>query len=106
MSGNNSIGWHKDDEKDLKSESSIAMISLGCVRDFVLKHDSVYHRYKMNQYSNSKKRVPDIIKIEVNVGSLLIIKHPTNEYYYHSLPKRANVKGTRISLTFRALTAK
>ena len=40
--GNDSIGEHRDDEKDLVADSPIASLSLGQKRDFVFKHAQVF----------------------------------------------------------------
>lgn len=35
--GNDSVGWHSDDEKLYGSAPEIASVSFGCERDFLLK---------------------------------------------------------------------
>ena len=41
--------------------------------------------------------------IQLKHGMLLVMNHPTNEFWYHSLPKRANAVGLRINMTFRQM---
>ncbi|XP_055930936.1 DNA oxidative demethylase ALKBH2-like [Argiope bruennichi] len=81
------IGEHRDDEKELDPAASIASLSFGAARDFVLKH----------AYGGGKK------KIELRPGSLLLMEFPTNKFWYHSLPVRKKVSGKRINLTFRKM---
>ena len=40
--GNDCIGEHRDDEKDLVEDSPIASLSLGQTRDFIFKHAQVF----------------------------------------------------------------
>lgn len=82
-----SNGWHADDEKELGSDPTIASLSLGAPRDFLLKHNT------------DKKR----IKICLESGSLLIMSGKTQHHWKHSLPKRAGTIGPRINLTFRTI---
>ena len=96
--GEDYIGEHKDDEKDLVKTSPIASLSLGQTRDFVLKHADSRGRYA--------KRKMEKIKIELTHGSLLMMNYPTNIYWYHSIPIRKKATGIRINLTFRDFVTK
>ncbi len=86
--GNDSMGWHADDERELGQEPVIASLSFGAVRKFQMKH-------KLN--SN--------IKYEVNLehGSLLLMKGKTQEYWKHQIPKTKTEVSPRINLTFRRI---
>ena len=99
--GNDSIGFHKDDERDLCG--GIVVVSLGAERDIIFKHQDLMGKRgsatKMD-FKNEVKR----IKITLQNGSLIVMKPPTNNYWYHSIPKRANVKNVRVSLTYRLMT--
>ena len=94
--GNDYIGEHKDDEKDLESSSPIASLSLGQPRDFYFKH----------QDTKRKSRKLDNVKAVLESGTLLMMNYPTNHYWYHALPKRPKVLGVRINLTFRCMKQK
>jgi len=83
--GDDSMGWHADDEPELGSNPTIASISLGETRSFHLKH------------IHSKEK----IKIELESGSLLIMTHSTQHFWQHSLPKTRKTKAERINLTYR-----
>lgn len=94
--GNDHIGEHRDDERDLVPGASIAGLSFGQSRDFVLKH-------KDSRGKNAKHKDIQPVKINLGHGSLLVMKHPTNCDWYHSVPSRKGAAGVRISLTFRKL---
>ncbi|NXD12621.1 ALKB2 demethylase, partial [Nothocercus nigrocapillus] len=87
------IGEHRDDERELVPHSPIASVSFGACRDFVFRHCE----------SRGKKATRHIkpIKLQLAHGSLLMMKYPTNVYWYHSVPVRKKVLAPRINLTFR-----
>lgn len=85
--GQDSNGWHSDDEVELGRNPVIASISLGAARDFHLRH-------------KSQKHLRQSIKLEH--GSLLLMQGSTQHYWQHHVPKRANA-ATRINLTFRLI---
>ncbi|XP_041347022.1 DNA oxidative demethylase ALKBH2-like [Gigantopelta aegis] len=93
--GNDYIGEHKDDEVDLIAGHPIASLSLGQARDFVFRH----------QDTRGKKasRCVDPVTIELQHGTLLMMKYPTNSYWYHSVPRRKKLTGVRINMTFRKM---
>ncbi|XP_072271461.1 DNA oxidative demethylase ALKBH2 [Pyxicephalus adspersus] len=93
--GNDHIGDHRDDEKELVPRSPIASVSFGACRDFVFRHRD----------SRSKNSLCQIkpVKLELEHGSLLMMNFPTNVYWYHSLPVRKKVIAPRVNLTFRQL---
>ena len=91
--GQDHMGEHRDDERELVRESPIASLSLGQHRDFVFKHADSRGR-------NAKRKIAPI-SIELEHGCLLMMNHPTNTYWYHSLPVRKKVPGIRINMTFR-----
>lgn len=85
--GNDSVGWHSDDERELGINPSIASLSLGSERRFVLKH----------------KRRKSISRLDLVLpsGSLLLMTGATQHHWLHQLPKTRLVVGPRINLTFR-----
>ncbi|XP_066253048.1 DNA oxidative demethylase ALKBH2-like [Euwallacea similis] len=96
--GNDHIGEHRDDEKELDKHTPIASLSLGQERTFVLKHRDARLKGKLYRKIAS-------VKIQLEHGSLLLMNYPTNEYWYHSLPQRRNCPGVRINLTFRKINS-
>jgi alkylated DNA repair dioxygenase AlkB len=85
--GEEGMGWHRDNEKEIVAESSIASVSLGAARKFAFKHASTNER----------------LEIILANGSLLDMKGAIQQYWYHSLPKTKKVKQMRINLTFRLM---
>ena len=86
--GNDKMGDHKDDEKELDKDVPIASLTFGAERDFIFKHE------------NKKE---DVVKIVLKNGMLLLMHHPTNSYWYHGLPPRKRCLEPRINLTFRKI---
>jgi alkylated DNA repair dioxygenase AlkB len=87
--GEEGMGWHRDNEKEIVTESSIASLSFGAVRNFAFKH----------VISNER------LDIELANGSLLDMKGAIQQHWYHALPKTKKVKQLRINLTFRLMHA-
>lgn len=94
--GSHYIGEHRDDEADLCPKSTIASLSFGQERDFIFRH-------KDTRGKNAKRKDIPPVKLALAHGSLLLMKHPTNSNWYHSLPLRKKVAGCRINLTFRRM---
>jgi alkylated DNA repair dioxygenase AlkB len=86
-SGDEGVAWHSDDEYTLDAQASIASLSFGAQRKFSLKHKS------------SKETV----SLELEAGSLLIMKGETQTHWLHSVPKTSKVSEPRINLTFRVM---
>ncbi len=89
--GQDSNGWHADNEKELGRNPIIASVSFGAERLFKLKH---------RQDSGLKK---DLI---LQNGSLLIMKGETQHRWLHQIPKTKKEVAKRINLTFRIITKK
>ena len=85
--GNEGMGWHSDDEKSISKDSTIASLSLGAERRFLLKHRTT----KQN------------VAVQLHSGSLLTMKGSTQSNWLHSLPKTTKVTTPRINLTFRTM---
>jgi len=83
--GNDRMGWHADNEKELISNKKISSLSLGSSRDFFIKH-----RY-----------LPVKEKIILQNGDLLIMHPKCQEEWLHSVPLRKKISDLRINLTFR-----
>ncbi len=87
--GKDSVGWHRDDEKEFGTNPVISSISFGETRPFHLKH-------------KFKKDIEKVI-IPLTHGSLLIMKGKTQHYWEHQVPKTAKDISPRINLTFRVI---
>jgi alkylated DNA repair dioxygenase AlkB len=88
--GNEKMGWHSDNEKELGKNPIIASLSLGAMRFFDLKHKRI----------NSLKK-----RLELPAGSLLIMCGSTQENWLHQVPQQKTVKVPRINLTFRKIVS-
>jgi len=86
--GNDKMGWHADDEKELGTNPIIASVSLGETRRFDIKH----------------KQNKDLqFKFELTSGSLLIMRGALQHHWVHQIPAQKKVKNPRINLTFRTI---
>ena len=88
------IGEHRDSERDLEPTAPIASLSFGQLRDFVLRHQN------SRGGRGGGGGGGELAKLELCHGSLLVMCHPTNSQWYHSLPVRRRVLHPRINLTF------
>ena len=85
--GEESMGWHSDNEKEIIANSSIASLSLGANRKFSFKH----------------KVSKETVSIELEDGSLLEMKGSVQAHWWHALLKSKKVTAARINLTFRQM---
>lgn len=84
--GNDSMGWHRDNEKDLGVNPVIASVSLGAERVF-----------KFRNYQTKKETRTMLL----SSGSVLWMQGEAQHHWEHGLPKSAKIKEGRINLTFR-----
>ena len=85
--GEEGMGWHSDNEKQLKENGAIASVSFGAPRKFTMKHKA----------TNEK------ISLELDSGSLLLMRGSIQKHWLHSLPLSKKIKEARINLTFRTI---
>ena len=83
--GDDSMGWHADDEPELGSSPVIASLSLGATRRFRFRH----------------RRTREIVEHELTGGSLLVMSGSSQSAWMHSIPKQKRITDARINLTFR-----
>ncbi|KAK5910202.1 hypothetical protein CesoFtcFv8_004060 [Champsocephalus esox] len=93
--GQDHMGEHRDDEKELDPLCPIASVSLGAPRDFIFRHRDARGKRSLRQI--------EPVKLELAHGSLLLMNSPTNTFWYHSLPVRKKSSLPRINLTFRRI---
>lgn len=87
--GNDSVGWHSDNESELGREPIIASVSFGQARTFQLK---------------PKKRTGEpSTRIELTHGSLMVMRGATQRNFVHAVLKSSKVDRPRINLTFRTI---
>lgn len=85
--GEEGMGWHSDDEKELKKDGAIASLSFGAERKFQFKH----------------KKTGDQVDVFLEHGSMLLMKGTVQTHWLHRLPPTKKVLKPRINLTFRTI---
>lgn len=86
--GQDSMGWHRDNEAVLGNNPSIASVTFGATRIFQIRH------YQTKAHK---------IEVPLNHGSLLMMSGESQHHWEHQIPKTKKVLGPRINLTFRKL---
>ena len=87
--GTDSIGYHSDNESELGSRPTIASVSLGDRRRFVLRHRRTHARWSW----------------DLGKGDLLVMRDESQSDYAHAVPKTSRQVGPRMNLTFRHFAA-
>ncbi|MDD2802208.1 MAG: alpha-ketoglutarate-dependent dioxygenase AlkB [Methylococcales bacterium] len=85
--GQDSMGCHADNEKELGRNPLIASLSVGEERLFRLHH----------------KQRKERLDVVLQSGDLLIMAGALQHHWLHSLPKTKKPKAPRINLTFRRI---
>ncbi|MBE1302289.1 MAG: alpha-ketoglutarate-dependent dioxygenase AlkB [Alteromonadaceae bacterium] len=85
--GQDAMGMHSDDEKELGEQPVIASVSLGVQRNFDFKH----------KVTGAKYRLP------LSHGSLLVMKGNTQKHWNHGIARSKKITSPRINLTFRQI---
>ena len=86
--GRDSMGWHRDNEKELGPNPVIGSVSFGATRKFQFRH-----------YNN--KTI--VRSLQLTHGSFLLMRGETQHHWEHQVPKTAKDPGNRINLTFRVM---
>lgn len=84
--GQDAMGMHSDDEKELGATPCIASLSLGATRRFVFHH----REHRAQKYT-----------LNLPSGSLVVMKGQTQRLFKHGVPREKTVLEPRINLTFR-----
>ncbi|HXH76203.1 MAG TPA: alpha-ketoglutarate-dependent dioxygenase AlkB [Bacteriovoracaceae bacterium] len=86
--GEDYMGWHADNEKELGINPYIASLSFGGVRKFQLKH-----------------RIDKLLKIELILesGSLVVMSGEIQKFWLHRIAPTKRPVPPRINLTFRLI---
>lgn len=84
--GQDSVGWHSDDEPELGKNPTIFSISFGEERKFQIRNKNDYK---------------DRLNIPLTHNSLLIMKGSLQHIYEHQVPKEPKKQNPRVNLTFR-----
>jgi alkylated DNA repair dioxygenase AlkB len=89
--GEDTMGFHSDCEPELGPEPTIASLSLGAARRFLLKP--------------RKKSTGAGGELSLGHGSLLIMRGHSQDDFVHGVPREPKVTGARLNLTFRSVRA-
>lgn len=87
-SGSDSMGWHRDNEKELGINPTIGSVSFGATRNF-----------QFRKYSDKSNK----ITLELSHGSFLLMRGSTNHHWEHRVPKTSEPVNERINITFRII---
>ena len=83
--GQDSMGWHSDDEPELGRDPVIASASFGAARRFLMRHKQRHLRREWL----------------LEDGDVLVLGGATQHHWRHHVPKTRQPVGPRINLTFR-----
>lgn len=86
-SGEDSMGWHSDDEKELGPDPTIASLSLGAPRNFKLRE--------------RHKTPPQNLSYALGNGDLFVMGGATQSHWRHCVVKTRKSVQARLNLTFR-----
>lgn len=84
--GNDSMGWHQDNEPELGPNPVVASLSIGAERRFLFRE---------------KKLKSNVQEVMLSSGSLLWMGNEVQSNWQHSLPKTKRCQSSRINITFR-----
>jgi alkylated DNA repair dioxygenase AlkB len=84
--GQDSMGWHSDDEPELGRNPTVASLNLGATRRFDLR------RKGSNRIECS---------LDLGHGALLVMSGPTQHHWQHQVAKTRIPCAPRLNLTFR-----
>ncbi|SHJ35858.1 DNA-N1-methyladenine dioxygenase [Hymenobacter daecheongensis DSM 21074] len=90
--GQDSMGWHADNEPELGPAPVIASVSLGAARRF---------RFRPR---HPQQLLHEPVSLLLPAGSLLLMRGSTQQHWLHAVPKTAVPTGPRLNLTFRLVT--
>lgn len=83
--GDDCVGWHADNERELGEQPFIASLTFGAERQFAFRH----------------KTSSEHGRVLLRSGALLIMQPAFQHHWLHSVPIDHNVTEGRINLTFR-----
>lgn len=86
--GQDYVGWHTDDEKELGRNPIIGSVNFGATRRFQLRRKDDHN---------------DKYEVELKHGTFLVMQGTTQHFWQHQVPKTATKIGERLNLTFRVI---
>lgn len=126
--GDSSVAWHSDAEKLFGIAPTIASVSIGTAREFLVRRKVRSKRTSTEVDSIGAKRTrreelpvvdvrssgetvvegdkgedPSKFCFQLGNGDVLVMRGNMQRDWEHAVPKRKAVRGTRLSLTFRTV---
>ena len=89
--GRDSVAPHNDHLDEIVPGFPIALLSLGATRRMTIR---------------AKQPPRRVLHVDLEAGSLLVMSYETQLHYTHGIPKTNESVGARISLAFRAKSAR
>ena len=86
--GQDYVGWHADNEKELGANPVIGSVNFGATR-----------RFQIRRNDNPKEK----FELELKHGTLLVMQGRMQHFWKHQIPKTALKIAERINLTFRVI---
>lgn len=86
--GQDAMGWHSDDERELGEHPLVVSLNLGAARRFD------FRRKGGSRIEHS---------IELEHGSLLVMSGPTQHHWQHQIARSRKISEPRLNLTFRQI---
>jgi alkylated DNA repair dioxygenase AlkB len=87
--GRDGVNWHADDSPGVGEDPTIASLSLGATRRFLLR---------------PKRSQADPLELALGAGDVVIMRGDLQHTHVHKVPREPDVLAPRINLTFRAIT--
>lgn len=85
-SGQDHMGWHRDNQPMLGTNPTIASVSFGATRRFLLRrYDDPHQKFELT----------------LSDGSVLVMSGTLQHHWQHRVPKETKVLESRVNLTFR-----
>jgi alkylated DNA repair dioxygenase AlkB len=86
-SGQDSVSWHRDHDREFGPNPIVGSVSFGETRPFEIRH----------KFRKDLQK----IRIPLNHGSFLLMAGPMQHFWEHQVPKTTKEIKPRINLTFR-----
>ncbi|PZR57977.1 MAG: alpha-ketoglutarate-dependent dioxygenase AlkB [Candidatus Meridianibacter frigidus] len=84
--GNDSVAWHSDHDEELTARPVVALLSLGAIREMLLRTKVLPRRQ---------------LRCDLEPGSILVMRGDVQEHWEHHIPKVHRPTSARISVALR-----
>ena len=86
--GDDTMGWHRDNEPELGPMPWVLSYNLGAARDFALRRHGEHRQCRV---------------LTLRHDDLLVMSPRVQHHFEHALPRRRRVDAPRLNLTFREI---